>query len=281
MANFFYYYPEAIYNNQVVTDLLVRAKVRETWLNDPRLYYNYKYKDGDRPEHLAQKYYGNEELHWIILFTNNIFDSNWDFPMDYWTFNKYIEDKYKDQGAVENKTGMAYAQTTPDPIYRYQKTVKITTPDGVTTKDYVIDKKSYNELVMKETYSTGTPYSAYVNATINSDELTLVTGNIRNVGDIVLGNEFIPNFTTIENIDSGNNKVKISSTAKMNKMNGEILLYDTGTNYSLYEVYKKYPEISIYEQELSVNESKRNVKILNKTYVRKAQEEFQRLIRQY
>lgn len=281
MANFFYYYPNAIYNKQVVTDLLVRTKVRETWLNDPRLYYNYKYKEKDRPEHLAQKYYGDEELHWIILFTNNIFDANWDFPMDYWTFNKYIEDKYKEKGAIENKTGMAYAQTTPDPIYRYQKTVKITTPDGVTTKDYVIDKKTYNELVMTETYSTGTPYSAFVDATKNSYELSLVSGNIRNVGDIILGNEFISNFSTVESIDNANGKFNITLPAKTDESNGKIFLYDTGTNYSLYEVTKKYPQVTIYEKELELNESKRNVKILNKTYVRKAQEEFQRLIKQY
>lgn len=280
MSNFFYYYPTAIYNRQIVTDLLVRTKIRETWLNDPRLYYNYKYKEHDRPEHLAQKYYGNEELHWIILFTNNIFDANWEFPLDYWTFNKYIEDKYKEKGAAENKTGLAYAQTTPDPIYRYQKTVKVTTPDGVSTKDYVIDKKSYNELVMTETYSTGTPYSVFVDANKNSDEFTLISGIIRNVGDIVLGNEFIPNFTRVESVDRSNGKFTLTLPARSDKLNGKVFLYDTFTNYSLYEVSKKYPQITIYDKEFADNESKRDVKILNKTYVRKAQEEFQRLIRQ-
>lgn len=280
MSNFFYFYPSIVYNKQIVTDLLVRAKVRESWLNDPRIYYNYKYKDSDRPEHLAHKYYGEEELHWIILFTNNIFDANWDFPMDYFTFNKYIEDKYKEQGSIVNKTGLAYAQTTPDPVYRYQKTVTITTSEGISKRDYVIDEKSYRELEFTNTYSTGTPYTIYAESELNSYQLTLNAGSVLNVGDILIGNEFIPNFAKVEYIDSANGLFNITIPAKSSETNGKIFIYNSQSNYSIYEVSRKYPEITIYDREMEINESKRNVKILDKNYIRKAQEEFQLLIKQ-
>lgn len=280
MSNFFYFYPSIVYNKQIVTDLLVRAKIKESWLNDPRLYYDYKYKDSDRPEHLAHKYYGEEELHWIILFTNNIFDANWDFPMDYWTFNKYIEDKYKDQGSIVNKTGLAYAQTTPDPIYRYQKTVIITTSEGISKKDYVIDEKTYRELEVTNTYSTGTPYIIYAESELNSYKLKLNAGSVLNVGDVLIGNDFIQNFTKVESIDSANGLFNITLPAKGDESNGKVFVYNSQSNYSIYEVSRKYPEITIYDREMEINESKRNIKILNKNYIRKAQEEFQQLIKQ-
>ena len=146
MAKFYSYFPTITFNNRILTDISVRIKIRDTWLNDPRLYYNYTYQDFDRPEHIALKYYGDEELHWIILLTNNIFDVNFDLPMNSTIFNSYIEDKYKDQGALVNKTGYEYALSTPDPVYRYQKRVRKITTEGETNEYYVIDRESYINL---------------------------------------------------------------------------------------------------------------------------------------
>jgi len=131
MAKFYSYFPTTSFDRKVLTDLGVRVKIRDTWLNDPKIYYTYQYQDHDRPEHIALKYYGDEELHWIVMITNNIFDVNFDFPMSVDVFNSYIEDKYKDLGALEDKTGFEYAVTTPDPVYRYQKHVRIISTEGI------------------------------------------------------------------------------------------------------------------------------------------------------
>lgn len=143
MAKFYSYFPTTTFGQKILTDLGVRIKIRDTWLNDPRIYYNYQYQDYDKPEHIALKYYGDEELHWIILLTNNIFDVNFDFPMNSRVFNSYIESKYKSQGALVNKTGYEYALSTPDPIYRYQKRIRTISSSGETIQYYVIDRKSY------------------------------------------------------------------------------------------------------------------------------------------
>jgi hypothetical protein len=147
MAKYFSLFPKGIYNYKVVTDLLVRTKIKETWLADPSIYYNYVYKDSDRPEHIAQKYYGDEDLHWIIMFTNNAFTPNFDFPMSSINFDVYINNKYRAEGESIDRSGIEYAQLTPDPIFRYQKVTKKTSQDGSSYIQYfVIDKKSYFEL---------------------------------------------------------------------------------------------------------------------------------------
>ena len=146
MSKFYTFYPTTKFENKILTDLGVRLKIKDTWLYNPRLYYNYNYQDHDKPEHIALKYYGDEELHWIILITNNIFDVNFDFPMNYTTFGKYIEDKYKELGALENKTGLEYAMTTPDPVYRYQKHIRMITTSGVQDKYFVVGSEMYYNL---------------------------------------------------------------------------------------------------------------------------------------
>ena len=146
MSKFYTFYPTTKFENKILTDLGVRFKIKDTWLYNPTLYYNYNYQDHDKPEHIALKYYGDEELHWIILITNNIFDVNFDFPMNYTTFGKYIEDKYKELGDLENKTGLEYAMTTPDPVYRYQKHIRIITTSGVQDNYFVVGSEMYYNL---------------------------------------------------------------------------------------------------------------------------------------
>ena len=81
MALFYANFPNILYKNKILTDLGVRIKLRDSWLNDKTLYYNYIFKDSDKPEHIAKKYYNDETLHWVLLITNNIFDHQFDFPM--------------------------------------------------------------------------------------------------------------------------------------------------------------------------------------------------------
>ncbi len=153
MAKYFSLYPKIFYNNVLVTDLMVRVKAKASWLSDPSIYYTYLYKDSDKPEHIAQKYYGDEELHWIILITNNVFNPDFDFPMSIDIFPRYIEDKYKELGAPLNLTGMEYARQTPDPVFRYQKIIKKTYGDGTSDIEYfVIDRKTFEEMPFRESF---------------------------------------------------------------------------------------------------------------------------------
>lgn len=281
MAGYFSYYPSAVYDSRLITDLIVRTKIQDTWFNNPKLYYQYRYKDGDRPEHLALKYYGSETLHWLILFCNNIFDVNWDLPMTYDVFSRYVDDKYKELGSVYNKSGMSYAQTTPDPIYRYQKKVKITNSEGSSIRYYTIDEKSYYNLtVTPQISSTGLTTLRYITTTEGSNEIYISDSVGLNIGDIISGNPNIPFGSVIESRLSQN--VYTSSYASTGSQ--ELYkcfitsVYDGAT---IYEESRRYPEVTIYERELEENESKRDIRILNKIYVNQAISEFAKLVKQY
>jgi hypothetical protein len=84
------------YNGGVIilTNLLARASIIPEALKSPLLYYTYDIQEGDTPEIVAHKYYGDSYRYWIVLFANQIIDPQWDWPLSGSNFNKYIVDKY-------------------------------------------------------------------------------------------------------------------------------------------------------------------------------------------
>ena len=68
-------------NFKSVTDIMKRVKVRDKVLNNITLYDKYDVVSGETPETIAFKLYGDPELHWVILLTNNITDRYYDWPM--------------------------------------------------------------------------------------------------------------------------------------------------------------------------------------------------------
>jgi len=97
MASFFSKYPKFIVNNKLVTDLIARSVIRDKYSDKLSIFYPYTLQEGDTPEIIASKYYGDPERHWIVMLANNIVNPFYDFALDYQIFNKYIEQKYKNQ----------------------------------------------------------------------------------------------------------------------------------------------------------------------------------------
>ena len=70
----------------------IRAKVKANTL----LFDTYDVRNGETPESLAFKLYGDAELHWVIMLVNNITDRYHDWPMTEAQFLQFIKDKYDD-----------------------------------------------------------------------------------------------------------------------------------------------------------------------------------------
>ena len=86
-------------NNQILTNLLVRVNVIPDLLKNPLLFYSYDIKDGETPEIIASKYYGSVDNFWVVMFSNQLVDPQWSWPLSYSAFNSYIIDKY---GSIQN-----------------------------------------------------------------------------------------------------------------------------------------------------------------------------------
>ena len=120
----------------LVKDLMSRVKlvasVKENILN----FDYYDVKDGETPEMIAQKYYGDVNLHWTIFIVNDIIDYYEDWPMSVQKFEQFIFDKYENPQAIHH---YEITQTSGDTT----KTIDV----GMNTTEYpsatAIDNYTY------------------------------------------------------------------------------------------------------------------------------------------
>ena len=81
-------------NYKLLPNILRRVKLRSGIRSGSFLFDNYDVSDGERPEDIAFKYYGDPEYHWIILMTNNITDRYYQWPLTQPQFQEHLKDKY-------------------------------------------------------------------------------------------------------------------------------------------------------------------------------------------
>tara|TARA_B100001057_G_C22725143_1_gene901391 strand:+ start:424 stop:945 length:522 start_codon:yes stop_codon:yes gene_type:complete len=62
----------------------------------------YDVQNGEAPEIIAHKYYGDPELHWTILIANDIVDYYHNWPMSQQTFEQYVKERYGNPDAVHH-----------------------------------------------------------------------------------------------------------------------------------------------------------------------------------
>ena len=118
---YFDYFPKGRYrfdkvNYKLVSDLFRRIKVKSKILDEASLYSTYSVPNGERPEDTAMKHFGDPELHWVILLTNNITNGYYDWPLDYQAFEEFIYQKYENPDAIHHyeKIQSSGPQTSTD-----------------------------------------------------------------------------------------------------------------------------------------------------------------------
>jgi hypothetical protein len=145
-------------NSIILTNLLKRVNIIPSLLKNPSLFYQYDIQEGDTPEIIAAKYYGDSYRYWLVLYANQILDPQWDWPLTSSQFDMYIKDKYAEAATTANVSSViAYTTGT---IQEYTQT--ITTVDSTslteTSKTIVIDENTYDSIttgVTSQTFPSG------------------------------------------------------------------------------------------------------------------------------
>ena len=87
---------------KLVTNLLKRVGVRAKVKTNTMLYDTYDVKNGETPESIAFKLYGDTELHYVILLVNDITDRYHQWPMSEAQFLQFVNDKYDNVNAIHH-----------------------------------------------------------------------------------------------------------------------------------------------------------------------------------
>jgi|LakMenE18May11ns_1017448.scaffolds.fasta_scaffold9588472_2 hypothetical protein len=146
-------------NNAVLaTNLMARTTFIPSLLTNPLLFYSYDIQEGDTPEIVASKYYGDVNRHWLVLYANQIIDPQWQWPLTSQQLKIYIEDKYAAEAEeAEVPSVISYAQQT---VKHYQKIFGTNNSEGGrTSRTMIIDKEEYDSLTpetITQNFANGT-----------------------------------------------------------------------------------------------------------------------------
>lgn len=97
---YFSYFPQTTYesfdgSNKAVTDIFKRAKMTKIASNiKGSIFYKYTIQDGERPEDIAIKFYGDTQYYWIVLYANEIINIYAEWPKSTRDFENFIIEKY-------------------------------------------------------------------------------------------------------------------------------------------------------------------------------------------
>ena len=87
---------------KLLPDILRRVKLRALVKSGGILFDKYDVKNGEKPEDVAYKWFGDAELHWVILMTNNITDRYYEWPMNQVQFAEFLADKYDNPDGIHH-----------------------------------------------------------------------------------------------------------------------------------------------------------------------------------
>jgi hypothetical protein len=206
----------------VLTNILTRSAFLQEIVENSAIFYEYQIKDGETPEIIADKLYGDVGRFWIVLLFNKLSNPFYDFPL--------IQEQLNDMVTAKYGTDLAIAMST---IHHYEERITHTT----LFNDMV---QSQEENVYQISYYTQDP----------------ITGNI--ITRNYQGSSAIPNIP-----DTCLDGPSTTDTFA----NGVSVIRST-----------KYCSVSNYTYEFEENEKRRSIKLLDKDYVLRVENEFKRLM---
>lgn len=173
---------------QLVKNILLRVVFNEEIKNNFAIYDDYDIRDGDTPEIIADKFYDNPELHWVILHINEILDPRFSWTHSVNNLVLYTDGKYNDRNAInyyqndttgEQTNGNVYINSSSqfNSFYTGNIVVNLTNPGMgfITSK---ISSSNVNVLVTSGGFKVGDQVKLFdnANATANVTISTTIPG---------------------------------------------------------------------------------------------------------
>lgn len=89
---------------QLLTNIMSRFKIVESFERQEAVYYDYTVKDGERADTIAFKYYDDVSLDWVVYLANNIIDPEFEWPLSSRALDRFVIKKYGSISAASEQT---------------------------------------------------------------------------------------------------------------------------------------------------------------------------------
>ena len=115
------------YDYDQVKNIFKRAVLREDVVNSYFQFNQYLIEGDDRPDNVASKVYGDANLDWVVLTTNNVINVRDEWPMSQNDLQNYLTNKY-----TSTELSYVHHYETLKIVDSYQKLIQ---PKGITVEE--------------------------------------------------------------------------------------------------------------------------------------------------
>ena len=234
--------------HETVTDIFFRFSILRKICNNTSSYYVYNILDSDTPDLLAERVYNDVGAGWIILYSNQIFDPQFDWPLNYDAFQKMIIAKYG--SFADAQMAIHHNEMTITRTNRFFGTTS--------TTSFQIDEARQTNQVPDVAYAYFQPWTATTFRTTDSNVFT--------------ADNYQPPFMTADLTYDDLQQISRSGSIPY------------VTSYEEFEIDGKTIEVSVsgrevsmYDYELKLNDDKRFIKIIKSEYYPEIMNEFKNL----
>ena len=137
-------------NFKKIRDITTRIKFKTAIQNTSALFAKYNVKDGETPEAIAFREYGDPTLHWIVLVFNDILDPRYDWPLSQRDLNKFVKNKYSDPDGEHHREIAQSSGVTSILIRVEADTVGAAAVTNFEYEDNINAKKAQIKLLKKD-----------------------------------------------------------------------------------------------------------------------------------
>lgn len=280
MSGFFNYFPSLFYSNTAVTNVIAKVRFEESVARNLAVFYPYTIIEGERPDHIAQRYYDDPTYDWVIYLSNNITDPYHEWPMSQDVFDDFIRVKY---GSIANaQSQIAYYKVNHD------------------TDDSVISTAAYDALAASQKQYWSPIVGQLANTVINyerkvlfdvveTNQIVSLTGTFGTFTE----NEFIKQSSNVKGTVSFANSTNIViKHVQGTWVSGQPVFYglsDTVANATITAVSTIYQSISLeelaywtpvyhYDVEYERNEQNKHIRLLSDIYLDKIEADMKDLL---
>jgi hypothetical protein len=179
MARYFNFFPRTVYSKpnestdgDLLTNITSRFGFEPSFKDNNAIFYEYDIRDGDTPEIIAGKIYGDSEKHWVILNYNDIIDPNYDWPLEQRTLVRFIDEKYTANADTANgQSGLVWSKSNIKEYYKIETTTH-NASETITVNRYQVDANTFANVAPTFTPSVALQDGSFIDVEVTKETKT-------------------------------------------------------------------------------------------------------------
>ena len=288
MDNFFKHYPLVRYGNNVSNtvsvNLMAKIAFQKTIQQNFEIFHPYTIEEGDRADTIANFYYGDSGYDWIVYFSNGVVDPYYDWFMDGDSFNRFITSKYGSLTSARRKIKFFRSNyvsddsmITPAAYDAFSANQKRFWAPVTGQNNNVIRYERKKEDVIFQTNKTQQLSISLVgNTSFSNNEYVFQTsgGTTVSTGTVIFANSSVCIITNVTGTITTANNLKGGDSLA----NATVSSVNTLSTSISADIQSYFESVNFYDYESELNEQKKNIRLIDVSYVSAIEREFKQLL---